>query len=96
MPYRGNNFLIPLAKSFGGDVYDVKNLKFTGNSQEVMQAMEGVASVAEENSASAEEVSASAEEMAAQAAQFMINILEGKPIEQPQMLFPPKLILDDA
>jgi DNA-binding LacI/PurR family transcriptional regulator len=37
-----------------------------------------------------------AEEMAAQAAQFMINILEGNPIEQPQMLFPPKLVLGET
>jgi len=37
-----------------------------------------------------------AEEMAAHAAQFMINILEGKPIEQPQMLFPPKLVLSET
>lgn len=34
-------------------------------------------------------------EMAAQAAQFMIDILETRPIAQPQMLFPPKLILGE-
>jgi DNA-binding LacI/PurR family transcriptional regulator len=37
-----------------------------------------------------------AEEMAAQAAQFMIDRLEDRAIENPQMLFPPKLILEDA
>jgi DNA-binding LacI/PurR family transcriptional regulator len=37
-----------------------------------------------------------ADEMAAQAAEFMINLLEGQPIEQPQMLFPPKLILGEG
>ena len=37
-----------------------------------------------------------AEEMAAQAAEFMIAILEDRPIENPQMLFAPKLILDVA
>jgi DNA-binding LacI/PurR family transcriptional regulator len=36
-----------------------------------------------------------AEEMAAQAAQFMIDLLEDRPIENSQMLFPPKLILED-
>jgi DNA-binding LacI/PurR family transcriptional regulator len=34
--------------------------------------------------------------MAAQAAEYMIDILEDRVIENPQMLFPPKLILDDA
>ncbi len=34
-------------------------------------------------------------EMAAQAAQFMIDILENRPITQPQMLFPPKLRLGE-
>ena len=38
MPWRGNAFLFPLAKSFGGEVYDMKNLKYTGNSQEVIDA----------------------------------------------------------
>jgi DNA-binding LacI/PurR family transcriptional regulator len=37
-----------------------------------------------------------ADEMAAQAAEYMIDILEDRAIENPQMLFPPKLILDDA
>ena len=37
-----------------------------------------------------------AEEMAAQAAQFMIDILENRPITNPQMLFQPKLILDES
>ena len=34
-------------------------------------------------------------EMAAQAAQFMIDILENRPISQPQLLFPPKLRLGE-
>lgn len=36
-----------------------------------------------------------ADEMAAQAAQFMIDLLEGRPIAQPQLLFPPKLIFGE-
>ncbi len=36
-----------------------------------------------------------ADEMAAQAAQFMIDLLEGQPISNPQLLFPPKLILGE-
>ncbi len=37
-----------------------------------------------------------ADEMAAQAAEFMIALLEGQIIEQPQLLFPPKLLHGDA
>jgi len=36
-----------------------------------------------------------ADEMAAQAAQFLIDLLEDQPIEQPQLLFPPKLVLGE-
>jgi DNA-binding LacI/PurR family transcriptional regulator len=36
-----------------------------------------------------------ADEMAAQAAQLMINQLEGKPIAQPQLLVPSKLIINE-
>jgi DNA-binding LacI/PurR family transcriptional regulator len=37
-----------------------------------------------------------ADEMAAQAAEYIIAILENRPIDNPQMLFPPKFILDHA
>jgi DNA-binding LacI/PurR family transcriptional regulator len=36
-----------------------------------------------------------ADEMAAQAAEFMIDLLEGQPIDQPQILFPPRLLLGE-
>jgi hypothetical protein len=46
------------------------------NSQEVTEAMAGVATIAEENSASTEEVSASAEEMSAQIEEMVASAEE--------------------
>jgi multiple sugar transport system substrate-binding protein len=36
--WRGNAMLIPLAKSFGGDVYDMKNLQFVGDNPKTVAA----------------------------------------------------------
>ena len=36
-----------------------------------------------------------AEEMAAQAAQFMIDLLEERTIDKPQLLIPPKLVVGE-